>query len=190
MESIETLNKRLIEYYSYFEAELPNYRLVFSDDQYEVRLGDYTDYSEEGIFLREVTEFRNVKKYPFIKHKWILEKCLPSNSNALVTKVSYESIWTFGKMGDPYGEPIFPKWIALQFIIDNIHKNMERISNPFPKYTMKAEEKNDPEGIALRIAELEEALYGCTDKVGDAIASKNAVVLGNRDAEIPKEKVN
>lgn len=51
----------------------PLFRVVFSDDQTERREGIYTDYHGD-IYLRTVREIREVRKYPWIKEKWILER--------------------------------------------------------------------------------------------------------------------
>lgn len=51
----------------------PLFRVVFSDDQVERRLGNFTD-THGGLFVRQVTEVREVRKYPWIKEKWILER--------------------------------------------------------------------------------------------------------------------
>jgi hypothetical protein len=46
---------------------------VFSDDQLEARKGVFNDFQGD-IFIRQVREVREVKKYPWIKSKWILER--------------------------------------------------------------------------------------------------------------------
>lgn len=54
----------------------PMFRVVFSDDQVESRKGTFNDYSG-NIFVRTTHEVREVKKYPWIKEKWILERWAP-----------------------------------------------------------------------------------------------------------------
>lgn len=54
----------------------PIFRVVFSDNQVESRKGTYTDYAGD-IFIRTVTEVREVPKYPNLKGKWILERWAP-----------------------------------------------------------------------------------------------------------------
>src|SRR3990167_4401411 len=51
----------------------PIFRVVFSDEQVENRWGTYNEYSGD-IFLRSFTGIKEVKKYPWIKSKWILER--------------------------------------------------------------------------------------------------------------------
>lgn len=54
----------------------PNFRVVFSKDQTERRMGTFNDYFNK-IFIRQVKEVREVEKYPWIKEKWILERWAP-----------------------------------------------------------------------------------------------------------------
>jgi hypothetical protein len=51
----------------------PLFRLVWSDDQFEHRRGTFSDFYGL-IFIRTVTEVRQVKKYPLFPHEWVLEK--------------------------------------------------------------------------------------------------------------------
>lgn len=52
----------------------PVFRVVWSDDQFEDRLGTYEDYYNDTIFLRTVTCVRRVPKYSYVKARWILER--------------------------------------------------------------------------------------------------------------------
>jgi hypothetical protein len=58
------------------------YRLIWSDKVYEHRHGLYRDFTESGLFLREVKETRLVRKYNYINERWILEKWAPGNLTA------------------------------------------------------------------------------------------------------------
>ena len=49
-ESIESINKKLLEEYGTEFTTSPRFRVVFSEDQYEKRLTDFTD---EGFELDE-----------------------------------------------------------------------------------------------------------------------------------------
>lgn len=181
MEQVEIINQRLIDYYGYFESgDKPNYRLVYSNNQFEMILDTFRDYVPgTNIFVREVTEFREVRKYPYLKNKWVLEKILPAPEQ-LTTNLTYESIWVFGKKGDPYGESIEPKWIAIQFVIDGIHEAMAKAGSPFPKYTPRPIEQNDPEGLRLRYNEIYEALYGNESNVTDSLMQHSGVFIDSK----------
>ena len=53
------------------------YRVVFSDDQMEHRHGTFRDFTESGLFIREITETRLTRKYNFIHGRYIFEKWAP-----------------------------------------------------------------------------------------------------------------
>lgn len=72
-----TINRRLLAYGKTPNRE-PIWRLVWSDDQRELRTGRFNEFSG-AIFLRTVHDTREVPKYPFIKGRWILEKWIPPN---------------------------------------------------------------------------------------------------------------
>lgn len=187
MESIEVLNLRLIEYYGSYRLDMPNFQLRMSDQVIETQFDTFCDFLEgTNILLREVTEARKIKIYNYIQPpKWILERLVPNPNpdEILDGKLIYTCIWAFGLMGDPLGEPIEPKWIALQFVIDNLLDGQRKRSH-FAKYTSEEKEGGSKEAKELRVLELMEALYGEQSKVADALNSKNAVALPNRDMEI------
>ena len=97
-ESIQKLNKKLAEDYGYLDGvsrNYPRFRIVFSDEQTELRFGTYCDYSEYGIFIREVTETRRVPKYPSVKHMYVLEIAIANDVPDILNKVTYEPYWVF-----------------------------------------------------------------------------------------------
>lgn len=57
-------------------AGKPRYRLVWSDNEYELRAGTFDEYSG-NIFLRTVTGVKRVRKYPFLHSRWVFEKYFP-----------------------------------------------------------------------------------------------------------------
>jgi hypothetical protein len=74
-------------------------------DQTEYRKGTFTDFSEDGMYLRTVTEVRLTRKYNYLKtHYWVLEKLMPvSGPNAEMLpgrNVSYEPIYVFRRPDD------------------------------------------------------------------------------------------
>ena len=95
------------------------FRLVWSDIQLEKRFGTYNDFSDSGLFLRQVTEVRETLKYNYIKERWILEYfCSPETSfNPEIpesTQGTYEPLWVFEDKNRNYIEPSLK---AVQFII-------------------------------------------------------------------------
>ena len=97
----------------------PWYKLVWSDDERELRRGTFNDFTTSGLFLRTITDTRLVPKYSYIKERWVLEKWipperaynaeLPNSSNG-----SYEPLFVFE---DRFGHSLPVTYKALEFII-------------------------------------------------------------------------
>lgn len=187
-EKIEDINKRLAEVFGSYRQGMPWFQLRWTDDIIEKHFDTYCDFMRgTNILLREVTEVREVKPYDYIRPpKWALERLIPNpNPEMLISdsQLVYTLIWAFGYKGDPSGEPIHPKWRACEFLIKNLLGGSARKSE-YAKYTAKLGEGQTEADREFRIEQLMEDLYGEPSKVGDAIASKNAVVIDNRDMEI------
>ena len=165
-ETIVNLNKRLRDYFGYFDGIQPNYRIVWADDQLEKRLVDCTP---EGMQLL-YPEVREVKKYNYIKERYLLEKLVPVselNAHELVDELSYECIWNFE---DQYGFPLPPKWEAIEFILDTLHKQMgKKAIYKEPEKTVESEKE--------RIDGLIEDLFGNETSVGDALSYGSGVAV-------------
>lgn len=116
---IDNINRRLADNYGLdIGSNNPKFRIVWSTAQREVRFGTYTDLSDSGTFLREVTEARNVEKYPFNPDAWVLERLQGNDNNKeLVARISYEPIWIYGAANsDPN-----PDW---EHTIRLVHANL------------------------------------------------------------------
>lgn len=163
-ETVKTLNNRLADYFGYFDGFNPNYRIVWSDDQYENRRVAFTP---EGLELIH-PEVRKVRKYNYIKERFLLEKLLPvgeMTSDELVDKLSYECIWNFE---DRNGFPLPPIWSAIELIIDTLHKNMG-------KKTIYREPEKSVESEKARIDNLITDLFGNETSTTDALAYGSGV---------------
>lgn len=175
VEPIEILNQRLIDHFGIDTSTgQPNWRIVFSEDQFEKRL---TKHTKEGFELLtpEMVELPKYKQW--IHAKFILEKLVivpTPNSDELTTKMSYEPCWVYE---DSHGNYLPPKWEATQLIVDTVHKQLNaskglKYKDPESHLEGSLEEKEK------RIQELEEALYGNESDMGDALATGNAVGYG------------
>lgn len=74
-------------------------RLVWSDDALELRFGNFNEFYG-SIFLRNFTGVKEVKKYPWVKSRWVLERWYPPSVayNPEIpesVKGSYEPIYIF-----------------------------------------------------------------------------------------------
>jgi len=150
---------------------LPNWRVVWSEDQFERRLGTYDDYTPNGVYLRTVREVREVPKYrQWIKEKYVLERLtvIPAiNLDDLpVGPLSYEPIYPFE---DKHGNALPPKWLACQFLIKHMLERMNTSGS--------ARYKEEIVGDEIRLKQLEEELFGNETPVGDALAHGSGVSL-------------
>lgn len=93
--NIEWVNKKLAALYGKdVSSELPIFRVSFSDDEYETRYGTFREFYGE-VFIRETKEVATVPKYPFIRHRHVLERLMYHNNPELITNPTYEPIYVF-----------------------------------------------------------------------------------------------
>jgi hypothetical protein len=170
-EEINILNKRLKDFFGRFENGESNWRIVWSDDQLEKQL---TEFTAEGFELPYKT-LREVKKYPWIQGKYVLERLVPvpaSNAGDLTTKLSYEPIWVFE---DNNGFPLPPIWDACKLLIETLLDQTLYKKGP---YKIAEGEGNTTEEIEARVEKLEKILYGNETEIGDRLARGEAVGSG------------
>lgn len=138
-EKIETINEFLKENFGIdTEDSLPIFRIVWSEDQYEKRLTEYTD---SGIKLL-YPEIRLLPKYKqFIQNSYILERrvLVPEQNITELAglKKSYEPLWVFRADN---GDPIPPTIAGCKMIIDTVYaaigkKNLSKYKDPFEGLT-------------------------------------------------------
>lgn len=172
------INDWLIDHYGYFAEFLPKYRVVWSDKNYtEKRRGTFEDRTPEGLFIREFTGVREVRKYGHIDEKYVLERCfgVPEGNEELVTKTSYEPIWTFM---DRNGNFLLPLIDACWFIIEGIHSAENKVLGV--KYKDPREDMNTlNEQNVARKRKIYEALYGDITPISDALDYGSGVAIGN-----------
>jgi hypothetical protein len=175
-EPVDSINKQITDLFGVDTVTgRPMYRISFSEDQYEKRLGTYDDYTREGIYLRTVTEVREVPKYKqWIHDKYIIERLtvVPSiNAEELPTsRLSYECIFVFENFK---GEYLPPRIDVAKIVIDTLHagmgkSNMARYKDDYSQYTEEARNK--------RINEIMEYLWDPSDYADAAIAGEGIAV--------------
>lgn len=186
-ERIEDINNLLIEHFGISsDTGDPIWRVVFSEDQFEKRFGTFEDRTRSGLFIREVTEIREVPKYKqWIDKKYLLERLVivPEQNleELLAAKMSYEPIWVFE---DVNGNYLPPKFEACKFIIDTIYAAQYSNHN-LRKYV--DDENSQEASIDLkekRVNEIMEALWGEQSEFSDGIKSKETVMLGGKEFKI------
>ena len=114
---IDGINTRLMKLYGSDFASRPWFRVVFANDQKEMRHGVFADYCG-NIFLREYVGVREVPKYQGIAADcWVLEKLTHGNNPELTDNFSYEPIWVFQ---DKEGKAVPPRWWAIEMLLHEL----------------------------------------------------------------------
>jgi hypothetical protein len=160
MENISVINKRLIERFGKSIDGRANFRVVFSDTQFEKRYGTFEVYVGP-LFLREETCLKEVAKYDYIDGKHVLEELRFGDfpDQPFVTS-SYEPLWTFM---DKDRNPLYPVWEAVEIVVVS---RLEGVRNALhgKKRNFKQEEADAKE---KDIKETEALLFGGNDGVHD-----------------------
>ena len=166
---IDEINNLLIKYYGYFNGELPNWRVVWGNDQYETRI---TDYSSEGLLLLTPKAEKLPKYIQWAKDKYILERALavPKNTD-LVALYSYEPVWIFQ---DKDNAPLKPRWDVARIVIEQIMANSAKAVGV--KYRNPEDDPKISKEVKLaRIKRIQEELFGNESDTADALAYKEGV---------------
>lgn len=175
LESLETLNYRLARDYGYFDNGLkPLWRIIYSHDEFEKRWVTHDEHGNEYEFpkVEERPKYRQ-----WADHRYILERCLivpPFVETDLVEKYSYEPVWVFQ---DNKGNPLPPRWDAIQLIIQTIYQNASRKVGKKYKDPNGETVEEQREIKEARINKLQEELFGNETETGDALAHKEAIVV-------------
>lgn len=154
----DRINTLLLDHYGMdTSTSKPMFRLVFAEDEYEIQDRVWKDFYGH-LFIREVKEARQVRKYPEDDGKYILEHLVAipfiNQSQLPGQKMSYEPIWTFE---DRWSKPLTPTMNACAFIVDTLLAAMGRGS--LKKYVAPTEEDRQK-----RIKDLELELFGYPEK--------------------------
>lgn len=175
-ESAVAINQRLIDYFGVFENGQPNFKVVWSDDEVEKR---WVYESAQGFqLLTPVLDI--VRKYSYIRNRFILERLIPvpdSEKIELTSKLSYEPLWVFE---DRLGNALPPVWEAINILIRTLQDQMLYKKGP---YKIPEGQGNTEEELAQRAKELESLLYGNETSIGDALATGSAVGYGSHQRD-------
>jgi hypothetical protein len=98
---VDAINSSLHQQFRVLDGR-PIYRLVWSDDQLEVRKGKFSDFYGK-IFIREVVAVRQIKKYWYMEEPgWVLEKLTFIKGNQALKDITEELV----ESGNGSYEPI------------------------------------------------------------------------------------
>ncbi len=178
LEKVEDINRQLLDSFGIDTISgQAMWRVVWSDDQFEKRL---TEYSDSGVKLL-YPEVRELPKYrQWIPSKFVLERLVlvpdASMPELPTSKLSYEPIYIFENAN---GYPLPPRFDACQFAIQCVYSAqgkgyVEVYKDPEAGLNTKQllEQKND------RLNELENSLFGDESGLkGKTHLTKEAVVI-------------
>lgn len=177
MEEAKVVSKLLSENFPKTFDGRPLFRLVWSEDMTEVRKGAFSDYYGD-IFLREVTEVRKVKKYDFIKDRYILErlyigKADPTGELVQAESGSYEPVFVFQR---PNGDYLKPIWRAVELLC-KCSLDPEYLKRKMsPSDIVDAERDKEQKQILDMMDYLEDIGHSY---IGSALATGSGIVVPN-----------
>lgn len=169
VESIEYINEQLIKRYGNepFADDLPRFRVVFSDEQFEKR---WVTHTPEGFELIHPA-VSEVPKYWYIKAKYILERLVPINvdNTDLTVKVGYEPAHVFMTPSEKY----LPPRADMCFVVAD---RLLDVSTGRVKIKKKTDPASEPGYMADLIRRMYENLFGNETDITDALAYRYGVV--------------
>lgn len=167
---IEIMNMWLERDYGYFEATRPLFKIVWSEDQFEKRI---VNHSPEGFELLTPMVDERPKYKQWIHNKYILERCIPVPKIAdLVEKFSYEPVWVFE---DKDGNSLPPNYDVCKIVIASIHAASAKAIGA--KYLDPRTRPDFKEEEVVRLARLQEELFGNETDLTDSLAAGSAVFI-------------
>lgn len=183
-EPIESINLQLEDHFGLDTMTgRPIFRVVWSEDQYEMRL---TETTKEGFFLPYPIVQELPKYKQWIKERYVLERLVIvpeiQREELPASKTSYEPIWVFEGKDGQYVPPTF--W-ACKFIIDTLYAALGKSS--LAKYV--DEEAKHPEEVREeRIKRLEEELFGDESSLLGRTITGEAITVPQSYETVQKEK--
>jgi len=159
---------------------LPMWRIAWTPAQYAKQLGTYRDFTDSGIFIREITEVRERPKYDYLGNLYVLELLqivVGINAETLPTQnLSYECITPFmHKITEKY---LPPNQLYAEFVIDAYYAGLGKKSM-YGKYVSN-DGGNSLENKRRRIQEIYKYLYGNETSTTDALAYGTGVVVPHK----------
>jgi hypothetical protein len=186
---IHIINRRLADIYGHDFLDQPIYRIVWSASETEKRFSTFRDFLQgTNIFLREVTEVREVKKYPDFAPQWILEKLffnqhnneILDNTTLAPRTCTYEPLWAFGL--DDKNKPKQPVWRAIEIILMCVN-NPKKLT-PSQMNDKEFEQAKKDEELMMEIMNTRIK----NDAFHSAVQDGDAVLFGRSKSEMPKEE--
>jgi hypothetical protein len=186
MSDLTSINACLTDTYGKTLDNRPKWRVVLGSECLEKRLGTFRDYTEGGIFLREVTEVREVKKYPAWQTYHILERVVPFfKFNEIVVGDGYECFFRFAHAKTD--APLPANWRFINLIC-HWAETGSFSKKKTPSDLTDEERKQEEEEMAY----FHQVLHGNETELGDSLAAREGVSfsgLDGRNSPASAEKV-
>lgn len=183
---VDRMNEWLKKNFGYFNDQA-TWRIVWSEDQFEMRKGTFNYFDDNGTFLRTEVGIQNVPKYrQWIKEKYVLERIMPVpeiNRDELITKLSYEPVFVFD---NDKGEALYPRLDVAQLVIEAICRQAAKTVGAKYKDPM-ADPKIAPEVRKAHIDGIVKELFPNETETGDALHYKDAMVSSGTESQIKPE---
>lgn len=137
---IDILNRQIGSEYVTIDGH-KIFRLVWSESIFENRYGTFREFSESGLFIREVTEVKKVRKYNYIHNRWIFEAWAPGNITANpetpdAINGDYVPVYVFEDGGGNY---LPPNEKVVRFLIANFYGRVKKDEVPSEEYLEQRE---------------------------------------------------
>lgn len=148
MTEIEILNKKIgAEYVTLDGHQI--FRLVWSENILENRHGTFREFTNSGIFVREVTEVRKVRKYNYIHNRWIFEMWAPGNLTRHpelpdAENGDYVPVYVFESRSGQY---LPPNEKVVRFLISALYGKVRKDELPSKEYLEEREIQNTMEAM-------------------------------------------
>lgn len=178
METIEAINARLVDRFGRDVYGNAKFRVVWSDDQIEKRNGTVNEFYG-GVFVRATTGVHEWPKYPFFKHRHILEMCCINTNPELVTQFTYEPLYKFE---DKNGNALPLDWECVEFFMHCLLYGKPTAKSDWDEQDRKEREReeqlaydyldNQSPYLASKIRDGEAAFIDSTKVFGDSNGNK------------------
>jgi hypothetical protein len=181
----EMYNVRLKEAYGIDTLSgLPMWRIAWGPSQFAKQFGTYRDFTESGLFIREVTEVREVPKYDYLNDLYLLEllQVIPTANEAQMVgaNLSYECIHPYmHKVNQTY---LPPNWAFTEWVIDCYYaaKGQKSLRKYVEDDVDVPAHLRGIEAKRKRVDEIYRYLYGNETRTTDALAYGSGVVVPNK----------
>lgn len=112
---VDWINEKLLLYYGRELDGRQRYRVVWSSEQFEKRIGDFNEFYG-SIFLRTFTGIKEVPKYPYDQDRWVIEKLFYFPNTEIIAERpgSYEPVYV---LKDGFGNFLPLNWKVVDTVI-------------------------------------------------------------------------